>query len=36
VSISALAYRTPLARLLDDLPAIRLTISGCTAPESAS
>jgi IclR family acetate operon transcriptional repressor len=36
VSISALAYRTPLARLLDDLPAIRLTISGYTAPESAS
>jgi len=35
VSISALAYRTPLARLLDDLPAIRRTISGATAPDAA-
>jgi IclR family acetate operon transcriptional repressor len=35
ISISALAYRTPLPTLVGDLPAIRLTIVGNTAEEPA-
>jgi IclR family acetate operon transcriptional repressor len=32
ISISALAYRTPLQTLIDDLPAIRLLVQGHDAP----
>ena len=28
ISVSALAYRTPLRRLIDDLPAIRMIVDG--------
>jgi len=36
VSVSALAYRTPLAVLVQDLPALRATIGGHRAPEPSA
>jgi len=35
ISISALAYRTPLQTLIGELPAIRLTVAGYAAEEPA-